>query len=288
MDFAIKKRENPKRQEYNSEDIDIAYDFAKRSYKEFGDFLKAVVLFGTAAKKTYKTTGDIDVLIIIDDITMYLTPEVTEAYRIITEKIVAETSKKIHVTTMKFTSFWEYVRVGDPVAINILREGVALIDVGFFDPLQRLLQQGRIRPTYESIYSYFSRAPITLNNARWHNLQATIDLYWAVIDSAHAVLMRLGEIPPTPDHVAEMLETKLVAAGHLEKRYATTMRNFYNIMKMITHREIRDISGHEFDMYYKDAEDFVRRMQEFLDKNHTYHKDHKDNKQAKDKTNSKK
>ena len=266
MEFKVKKRDSPKKKEYDKTDMDIAYDFSKKLYKELGDFLKAVVLFGTATKKTYKTTGDIDILIIIDDVSIVLTSEVVEAYRIITEKIIAQTSKSIHVTTMRFTSFWEYIRAGDPIAINILREGVALIDIGFFDPMQRLLYQGRIRPTYESIYTYFSRAPITLSNSKWHTLQATIDLYWAVIDSAHAALMRLGEMPPTPAHVADMLEEKLVKPGHLEKRYIATMKKFYGLMKNITHREIKEIPGHDFDKYYKEAEAFVKRMREFLDR----------------------
>ena len=268
LEFKVHKRESPKKHDYGKEDVDIAYDFAKKAYKEFGDFLKGIVLFGTTAKKTYKTSGDIDILIVVDDISMILTTDVVEAYRIITEKIISQISKKIHVTTMRFTSFWEYMRAGDPIAINILREGVALVDTGFFEPLQRLLYQGRIRPTYESIYTYFSRAPITLNNSKWHLLQATIDLYWGVIDSAHAVLMRLGEIPPTPAHVASMLEEKLVKQGHLEKKYAKIMNNFYKLMKMITHREIKEISGPEFDKYYGQAEDFINRMEKFIDKKH--------------------
>ncbi len=280
MDFKIKKTESPKKNEYDRQDIDIAYAFAKKVYREFGDFLRGVILFGTTTKKLYKTSGDIDILIVIDDVSMKLTTEIVEAYRIITEKIIMNTSRKIHVTTMRFTTFWEYMRNGDPIGINILREGVALVDTGFFDPMQRLLYQGRIRPTYESIYMYFARAPMTLNNAKWHTLQATIDLYWAVIDAAHAVLMRMGEIPPTPAHVADLLDEKLVRKGLLHKSYVSTMRNFYKLMKMITQREIKSITGTEFDKYYREAEDFVRTMQKFIDEQHTRDRQHYSKKQG--------
>ena len=50
---------------------------------------------------------------------------------------------------------------------------------------------------------YFGRAPITLRNSKWHLNQATIDLYWAVIDATHAALMKLGEIPPSPEHIPD-------------------------------------------------------------------------------------
>ena len=127
------------------------------------------------------------------------------------------------------------------------------------------MKKGRIRPTSESIWTYYIRAPNTLHNSKWHLLQATIDLYWGVIDAAHAVLMKHGEIPPTPEHVADLLEQKLVKKKLLEEKYVTTMRHFYKLMKMITHREVKEITGEEYDRYYKHADEFVRRMREFIE-----------------------
>jgi len=157
------------------------------------------------------------------------------------------------------------MRAGDPVGINILRDGVALIDSGFFEPLQALLKKGKIRPTSESIWTYYIRAPNTLHNSKWHLLQATLDMYWAVIDAAHAALMKHGEIPPTPEHVADLLEQKLVKKKLLEHKYVLIMRHFYKIMKGIVHREIKEIKGSDYDKYYKTAEDFVKRMREFVE-----------------------
>src|SRR3989338_7155710 len=187
---------------------------------------------------------------------MSLTPELVEAYRVIVQKLIARISTKLHIISLRFTTFWEYIRAGDPIGINMLRDGIALIDTGFFDPLQALLKRGRIRPTQESIWTYFIRAPNTLHNSKWHILQGTFDLYWAVIDSAHAALMKLGEIPPTPEHVSDLLQEKMVAKKLLEQKYVTTMRNFYKISKMISHREIREIKCAEFDRYFEEAADF--------------------------------
>ena len=158
------------------------------------------------------------------------------------------------------------MRIGDPVGINILRDGFALLDTGFFDPLQALLRKGRIRPTPESVWTYFSRAPRTLHNSKWHILQATLDLYWAVIDSAHAALMKVGEIPPSPDHVADMLEERLVKPKLIEKRYTEIMKKFYEIQKKIMYRETKEISSKDFEEYYREASSFVARMEEFINK----------------------
>ena len=266
MDFKIKKKVNPNIDKYRKHDIDLAYDFTKKLYKEFGDFLKAVVLFGSTVRNKGEKQHDIDILVIVDDTSVFIGEDVTEAYRIITEKLIASVSTKIHVTTIKFTSFWNYMRAGDPIGINILRDGLPLIDKGFFAPMQVMLYQGRIRPTYEAIWTYFEQAPKTLDNSKWHIMQATLDLYWAVIDSAHAALMRKNEVPPTPEHVADILDRVYVKHRLLEKKYVDTMRKFYVLSKKITHREIKTISGQEYERYYQEAEAFVRRMKQLVEK----------------------
>lgn len=265
MEFDIKKRKKHNTDKYGKSDVDLAYEFSKKVYKEFGSLLKAIVLFGSTARKK-RNTHDIDILLIIDDITIVLTKELVQSYRIIITNIVASTSTKLHVTTLKFTNFWEYVRAGDPVAINILRDGYAMIDSGFFEPLQILLHQGRIRPSPEATWTYFAKAPQTITNSKWHLLQGTVDLYWAVIDAAHAALMKMNEVPPSPNHVAEMLEEKLVKLGLIPKKYPNVMRRFYDMMKMITNRDIQEISGKQYTEYLKEAEDFVQAMEEFIKK----------------------
>lgn len=265
MKFRVEKNTNPNVDKYPTEDFTIAKSFARRLRNEFGEFLKTVVLFGSAARRDATGKGDIDVLIVVDDLTIRMTQEVIEAYKLIVEKTIGRVDTRLHVTSLTVTSFWEYARVGDPVAINILRDGVPLIDNDMFTPLQALLMQGRIRPTKESVWNYYGRAPRTFTNAKWHIMQATLDLYWSVIDSAHAALMKQGEIPPSPEHAAELLEEKLVKKKLLEKKYADTMKKFFDIMKGITHREIKEISGKQFDEYLKEADAFIKRMRIFIE-----------------------
>jgi len=88
----------------------------------------------------------------------------------------------------------------------------------------------------------------------------------AVIDSAHAVLMKMNEVPPSPDHVADLLEEKLVKPGLLNKKYPKTMKRFYDLMKMISARDIKEIKGSQYNEYLKEAKDFVRTMEDILKK----------------------
>jgi predicted nucleotidyltransferase len=267
MDFKIEKSTNPNLGKFEEDDLKIAIQFTERLHKEFGELLKAVVLFGSAArpeKKIYE--NDIDVLIVVNDLGVVLSSELSETYKVILERLIKETSLRIHATTLKFTNFWDYCKDGDPVAINMLRDGIPLLDTGFFEPLQKLLFEGRIRPTQEAVWVYFARAPTTLYNSKWHVLQATLDLYWAVIDSAHAALMSQGELPPTPSHVADLLQEKLADHKLIDQKYVGVCRNFYKLSKMIMHREISEVTGQQYDGYYREANEFVEVMRQFIDR----------------------
>jgi uncharacterized protein (UPF0332 family) len=90
-------------------------------------------------------------------------------------------------------------------------------------------------------------------------------LYWAVVDAAHAALMKVGEVPPTPGHVSDLINKKLVKPKYVAKKYADMMDMFYNLQKKIVHRQVRTITGSEYDMYKKKAEEFVKVMQKIVE-----------------------
>lgn len=239
----------------------LAEKLAEDLKHELNDILKAVVLFGSSAKSGSSTLqSDIDVLLIVNDLSIVLSPEVVESMRVIIENVASKISAKFHITSMRISEFWDYIKIGDPIVVNILRDGISLYDTGFFEPAQFLLEQGRIRPSKEGVWVYYSRAPQTLHNSRWHLVQATVDLYWAVIDSAHAALMHHGIVPPAPNHVADLLEKRLVHEKKLEKEYVKTMRLFYMLAKKVGHKQLTDITGKEYEELYAKAHKFVKRM----------------------------
>ena len=263
MEFSVNPNES---NHIDKERLVIARKFASHVYKEFGTFISALVVFGSTVDPTRKKKGDIDILVVLDDVRIILSPEIMETYKVITEKAILDIDTRLHIQTMKLSSFWEYVRAGDPVAINILRGGLALIDTGFFDPLQLLLKQGRIRPSAEAIYTYFSMSYGSLVNSRKNLLNAMLDLYWACIDAAHSALMKAGEVPPSPQHVADKIKERLVAPGHIQRRYAATMEEMYTISRKILHNELREVNGRDYDHYKQKTEDFIRAMKKFIEK----------------------
>lgn len=265
MDFSVHKKVNKVKSNYSSTNIDIAYRFSKEIHDELNDLVKGIILFGSAARKK-QDTNDIDILLIVDDVSIRLTPELVQAYRLIVERTVGKISNKLHVTSMKFTSFWEYIRNGDPIAVNIIREGYALYDTGFFEPVQALLVQGRIKPSEEAFWSYYNRGKQFLVTSQRRISDAVVDLYWGAMDLAHSALMSINEVPVSPEVVPDLLEDKLVKTKLINKKVPWVLRKLYSLNKKISQGRLKNISGAEYDsilketrFYFDELESFVKR-----------------------------
>jgi predicted nucleotidyltransferase/uncharacterized protein (UPF0332 family) len=262
LSFQYKKR--PVEYQHDQADVEIATRFANNLKQELNQLLKAVVLFGSAARGTKKPESDLDILLILDDLTIVLSKEIMSGLRVIIETTASKVSNNFHITTMNLSDFWSYVRSGDPVVVNILREGYSVYDEGFFLPTQTLLFEGKIRPTKEAVWAYYLRAPQTLKSAEKKYLSIVVDCYWAVIDSAHALLMHIDQVPGAPHHVSDMLEKHFVRKGLLEKKYLETLDKFYKLAKEIGHEHVANISGKDVDTLLEQAHDFVKKMKFLL------------------------
>jgi len=243
-------------------------DFAEKVHKKFDRMIKASILFGSQAKQTAKPKSDIDIILIIDDASISWDLELIAWYREELGKIIAAQSysRELHLSTIKLTTWWQDLIHGDPVVINVVRYGEALIDSGgFFNPIKALLIQGRMRSTPEAVYNALQRAPTHLARSKIALLKSIEGVYWSMIDSAQAALITAGKMPPSPEHIPEMLKTTFVDSGMLKIDFVRQLRDIYVIHKGITHQEIHEVKGTEIDKWQDISEAFLSSMTKIID-----------------------
>ncbi|MDO8622800.1 MAG: nucleotidyltransferase domain-containing protein, partial [archaeon] len=171
---------------------DIAMDFAIKVYQKFNKIVKSVVLFGSTIKKDATAGSDIDIIIIIDDVSINWDQELIAWYREELSNILKTNpyKKEIHINTIKLSTWWGDLMKGDPVVINVIRYGKSMIDLaGFFEPLKFLLLKGEIKSTPEAIYNCLQRAPMHISRSKAAELSSIEGLYWAMVDSSQAALI---------------------------------------------------------------------------------------------------
>ncbi len=246
---------------------DIAMDFATKAYQRFDKLIKSVVLFGSTAKQTTVTGSDIDIIILLDDVAINWDEELIAWYREELEKIIKANPYQmaLHVNTVKLSTWWEDLMRGDPVVLNVLRYGEAMIDMaGFFNPLKSLLLKGKIRSTPEAIYSALQRAPVHIVRSKISVLNSIEGLYWAMVDSAHAALIAANVPPASPEHIAIDLKTTFVDEKKLNMKYVVWYRDLLVLHKKIDHGEIKELRGIEIDAWQDRAEEFLDVMAQIV------------------------
>lgn len=262
---SVKKQNPAAKQEKLYSDRDIAMDFAGQLYKKFRDIIKAIALFGSVPKEQAVKKSDIDIIVVIDDCTVNWDEELIAWYREELAKLIAaqKYKKELHVNTVTLTAFWEEIRAGEPLVINILRYGEPLIDLGgFFEPLKVMLAKGRIRPSPEAIFITMQRSGQHLGRANAHILNSVEGFYWAMVDASHAALMAMNIVPPSPENLLELLNENLVNKKLLDKDYAEFYESVRKKSKEILHSETNKISGKELEEMQRKSGDFVLRLNE--------------------------
>ena len=249
-------------------DSDIARDFAVKVYECFNKIVKSVVLFGSSAKKTAVSGSDIDIMIIIDDVSIKWDQKLIGWYRDELNAILKKNpySKKLHINTVKLSTWWDDLLRGDPVVINIIRYGESLIDFGgFFEPLKYLFARGKIKSTPEAIYSALQRVPKHIARSKLAELGSIEGLYWAMVDAAHAALISESVIPPSPEHIPKHLKEIFVSRKRLKSKYVDWYRDLLILHKKIAHTQIKDLKGVEIDMWQERTEEFLKVMTHLVD-----------------------
>ena len=234
--------------------------------KKYGDLIKSIVVMGSLARGEFKETSDVDLFVILDDTKQEIG---IDERRKIDDEIEAMAKKidtRISIQpSYTLTEFWEYARIGHPIIYNFIKEGIALFDVGFFVPVKRLLEKGKIPMTREAIEAYMEDAPKKLMRAKTVKLlMLAEDCYYAILNTAQAVLMFMGIEPPVPRKAYEVVKKYLVEPGILEPEYAEWLKDIVEIRKKIEHKELLEVSGAFVDEWIEKAEKFVDKMYKIL------------------------
>ncbi|MEM5793216.1 MAG: nucleotidyltransferase domain-containing protein [Candidatus Aenigmatarchaeota archaeon] len=250
------------------ERMDRVNKFKEKVLQKYGDKIKCIVVMGSVVRDEFKPKSDIDVFIVADDTEREMTFEEKQKMDEDILKMAQEISPNLSFQPLySLTEFMDYARIGHPIIYNFIKEGYAVFDTGFFTPFQRLLRQGRIPMTREAIEIYMDGAPKKLLRAKTVKLlMLAEDCFYAMLNSAQAVLMFMGVEPPVPNKAYEEVKRYLVEPGLLEPEYAEQLREIIEIRKKIEHKEIMDVTGQFVDEWIEKSEKFIDKMYDLLTK----------------------
>lgn len=263
---AAQQKLSKQQEELRKRKLGVAEKFKEEVLKRYGNIVKAVVLFGSLTRGDFHEKSDVDMLVIIDDVIARFTPEMKldfddwlyDAAKRISEDITVQPAWTL-------SEFWDMARIGHPLLYTIVRDGWALYDTGFFIPIRKLLELGKIPTTLEAVEKFMETAPQKINRVETAKLYMVAeDIYYAMLNSAQAVLMYMGYSPPSPKHTPIDVKEYLVDGKLLEAEYLRDLERVIEFRKQVEHKEIKDVTGQEVDEFIERSKKFVSRMEQLL------------------------
>ncbi len=251
------------------ERIEVVEKFAMELVKKFKKSIKVVAVYGSTTTGKFHEKSDIDVFIVIDDTEFEQEPSPAlkdSIWRDILQ-IAEKVDKRITVQSYMFlTEFWENLRMVEPVLLAILRNGMAVYDVGIFNAAKRMLERGLISLTREAIDKKITTAPEFVKVAYGKLKSPGHYIEQAMAYAGNAALMSFGEYPTNKENVPDLLEKVFAKKGLLEPKYIKMARDIRNFAKELEHMDEKDVAKRagELGRYIMMTDEFVQRMQNLI------------------------
>jgi predicted nucleotidyltransferase/uncharacterized protein YutE (UPF0331/DUF86 family) len=257
-----KKLTKAQKEKIRKEIFKKAEQFKKQALKKYKDLVKTIFVFGSYLREDFTEKSDLDVLVLLDDTKMRITDDFKEQVTVDLHKIIKKIDERLHLQpAWTVTEFWDMVRMSHPLLHTVLRDGWALYDQGFFIPMKKLLERGKIPTSLEAVELLMASAPQKLDRAKKVKLyQISEDCYYTMLNSSQAVLMYLGKQVPDPKNTPKAVKEYLVDTKLLSKDYLDMLQEVIKFRKDVEHKTRKTISGKTVDEFIKKAEKYVKRI----------------------------
>ncbi len=254
--------------------IKIAEIHKSMVIKKFEKYIVSYVLAGSLVQGKATPSSDIDVWIVIDDtdVKKMTRAELKDKLRAIIIGMGMEAGEmtgiknKLNIQVYILTDFWDSLKEANPVIFTLLRDGVPFYDRGLFMPWKNLLKMGKIKPSNEAIEMFMSSGDQMLKRVKLKIKEIGMeDTFWAILTPSQAALMMYGVPPPTPRETPELMHELFVKKEKiLEDKYVKILRRNIQVRKDLEHGSKKELTGKEVDELVKDAEDYLKRVQELF------------------------
>lgn len=237
--------------------------FTNLARKQYGDLIKSVLIFGSAARGGMVKGSDADVWIILDDTATKSSEDLEKINSQL--YLLAHELKDLHIQTTALTEFWRWMRMGSPELVNFLRSGLIIYDTGFIKPVQRMLNLGLLPPSEETIALKVKTAETRLKKIRIDVKSMIFELRYTALDAIQSVVMYYYKKQPDYKMAPEFLK-KLMKEKKLEKKYLDKFSELDKLWKDIDHKVIKDTTCKHLEQAMQLADEIVERMKKLLPK----------------------
>jgi predicted nucleotidyltransferase len=255
--------EDAKKDEARKEVIEKVVKFTNAARQQYGNVIKSVLIFGSAARGTMVKGSDADLWVVLDDTATKGTADLEKVQAHLF--FIAQELKDLHVQTTMLTEFWQWMKMGSPELVNFLRFSLPVYDTGFIKPVKRMLEMGLIPPSEETIKLKANAAQARIAKVELDLKSLVFELRYTALDICQAVVMHYYKQQPDARMMPEFLE-KLVKDKMLEQKYVDKFEQLNKLWKDLDHGAVERADCAYLDRAMCLSKEIMERMSKLLPK----------------------
>jgi len=235
--------------------------FTNEARKHYGNIVKCVMIFGSAATGSMVKGSDADLWVVLDDTATKSSEDLEKVNAQL--YLIAHELKDLHIQTATLTEFWQWIKMGSPELVNYLRSGLVVYDTGFVKPVQRMLQMGLIPPSDETVSLKARTAEVRYRKIKLDIKSMIFELRYTAMDMIQSVVMHFYKATPDYKAAPEFLE-KLVKEKKLEKVYIDKFKQLDQLWKDIDHKVIKEVKAEHLFKALQLSKEIIDRFKQLL------------------------
>jgi predicted nucleotidyltransferase len=237
--------------------------FTNEARKQYGNVVKSVLIFGSAARGGMVKGSDADIWVVLDDTATKGTADLERVTAHL--QLIAHEAKDLHVQTTALTEFWQWMKLGSPELVNFLRYSLPVYDTGFIKPVKRMLDMGLLPPSEETVKLKAMAGRTRLKKVELDMRSMVFESRYAALDTCQAVAMHYYKQQPDAKSMPDTLR-RLVKDRKLQAAYVRKFEQLNKLWKDIDHGKVKEIDCGYLGKAVALAEDIVERMDRLLPK----------------------
>lgn len=261
--LTLKKEDMDAKKPITKDNFPQVISFANYIRKKYGDLVKCVLIFGSAAKGQMKKGSDIDTWVILDDTATKSSDDLEKIK--VQLQLSSSQFKDIHVQATNLTDFWQWIKMGSPELFNYLRAGLVIYDTGFIKPVQRMLKAGLLPPSDETVEIKLKSAQAHIKKIELTFRAMVFDLRYAATDACQCVAMYYYKETPDQKKIPDILE-KLVKEKKLEPEYIDKFKELDKMWKDIDHKIVENVTPDYLKKAMELSSEIIEKMKGLLPK----------------------
>jgi len=252
----------------------VLLKIANELIKKYDGLIKAIWTYGSYSRGDAKPSSDIDIMILIDDVTQKINiikqNEIYLFSKFISEKMMSDNKIKneIHLQPPKtLTDWWDLLRSGEPWVFTGMRDSKIIYDPsGFVEPIKRLLIRGSLHGTKEKGFALLKRAKNKYEKLRKKMMIDVMSkILNSMVETTQAVLIYYGEAPVYEDELVEKLRD-LVKKKLIKETNVLYLEDIYRVNKLIENGDIRTIKVKDIERYISRGMKFIESMEKLFER----------------------